>query len=276
MPASNRFSVSRILAVTLGTIFMAGTQLVMPAASAAPPDNDDIGGAVEISTIPFTDVVDTSEATVALGDWCGAATVWYTFTPATSGSYDLTTTGSGYDTMLALLQGTTAENLNLIECNDDRSSTEASIRAELTAGTTYYIQAGTCCGGDVGSVGPGGFLHLNVTETEPPSIESVTWDGIRITGETSAILSGSIACSGAESVYVQGTVRQRSGLNIAQSGFSAGGECSSGEFAVTASLDFGTRVPLPKRATVIGYTSACDAFDCVSEEFATTVRVTRR
>jgi len=279
-PVCSRLSVRRLsVAFALTTIVAAGTQLVTPAALAAPPSNDDIGAAGVVPNTPFTDVVDTTEATVAEGDsGCGSATVWYSFTPEASGRYQLDTFGSDYDTTVALLEGTPG-HLTLLDCNDDRSGLQSAIRADLSAGTTYFIEAGTCCGGEVGQVGPGGSLQLNIADAPaPPNIAEFEWNRIRITGLTTASLSGSVSCSdGPGYVYFYGTVRQRQGLNLAQSSFDGSAACSAGvSVTATASLDFGSRVLVPKKATVTGVAYACDDFVCGDEIESTAIVPVKR
>ena len=134
------------------------------AAQAAPPSNDDIADAIVVTAVPFTDSVNTSEATyVATDTGCGPATVWYRFTPADSGFIEFHTAGSDYDTTLGLHTGEPSA-LNLVQCNDDSVyGLQSRIIAEVAAGETYYISAGHCCGaGEIGQVGPGGNLVFTV------------------------------------------------------------------------------------------------------------------
>ena len=66
------------LVLVLGALVHAG------AALAAPPANDLLANATEITSLPFTDSVDITEATEGSGEGgCGPPrhTVWYRFTP---------------------------------------------------------------------------------------------------------------------------------------------------------------------------------------------------
>ena len=90
---------------------------------------------------------------------CGSigATAWYKWTPSTSGTATITTSGSGYDTVLAVYTGSSVGALTNVACNDDISSTDLDSRVSFsaTAGVTYRIQAG-------GYNGATGTLNLRV------------------------------------------------------------------------------------------------------------------
>src|SRR5262249_51158225 len=81
-----------VAAAGTATIALAGPA---PQAFAAAPSNDTIGGATVIGAVPFSETIDTSQATtdaqdVAINSQCGA--------PATNGSvwYQLTAAEAGY------------------------------------------------------------------------------------------------------------------------------------------------------------------------------------
>jgi hypothetical protein len=74
------------------------------------PPNDDFDGASVIGALPFTDMVDTTTATVAVDEptdcdgGFGPLTnsVWYRFTPAEGGPYEFSTVGSSYSTAVGI------------------------------------------------------------------------------------------------------------------------------------------------------------------------------
>jgi uncharacterized protein YbdZ (MbtH family) len=111
-----------------------------------PPINDDFNNAKIVAPIPYTDILDVSGATVAHDDptlSCisntGRRTVWYRFTPASSGWVRIETWGSNYDTVLGLYTGSRG-NLTQVACNDDIFvNLTSALHLHLTAGTTYYI-----------------------------------------------------------------------------------------------------------------------------------------
>lgn len=137
---------------------------------AAAPANDDFANATLINQFPFSDAIDTSEATVASDDPnCAgqAATVWYTFTSATDATIIANTFGSNYDTTLSVYAGTQGA-LAQIVCNDDYSGLQSFVQFSASAGETYYIMAG-----QFGTGGLGGSLVLSINELIPPSNDDV-------------------------------------------------------------------------------------------------------
>jgi hypothetical protein len=201
-------------------VLAAGTLLGSAAvAHAAPPSNDDIADATVVTSFPFTDSVNTSEATYAATDTgCGFATVWYRFTPADSGLIEIHTVGSDYDTTLGLHTGEPAA-LNLVDCNDDSVyGLSSQIIAEVVAGETYFISAGTCCGGEIGQVGPGGNLIFTLRPAPPPVTAisltinkrgTATHDGL-------VTVTGTIMCDQPAVANVSAGVTQRFNRNIVQ------------------------------------------------------------
>lgn len=90
---------------------------------------------------------------------CGSmgATVWFSYTPVDSGFLIVDTDGSSYDTVLAAYRGSPFP-LTQLACDDDSGLGLASLIAfPVTAGVTYYIQAGGF-GGQTGVLA----LKLNV------------------------------------------------------------------------------------------------------------------
>ena len=75
------------------------------------------------------------------GGTSGYASVWFQWTPTTSGSYTLTTSGSGFDTLLGVYTGTEINALTLVGANNNSASgvTWSKIRFSATAGTAYSI-----------------------------------------------------------------------------------------------------------------------------------------
>ncbi|MGH2660064.1 MAG: hypothetical protein ACRDHS_10465 [Actinomycetota bacterium] len=119
--------------------------LGMPTAAAVVPGNDDIANATVITALPFTDSLDTTDATTAPDDpQCegNAHTVWYSFTPATDVSIAPNTFGSDYDTTLSAYTGFPGA-LTQIACNDDFLGLQSRIRFDAAAGTTYFIMVGS-------------------------------------------------------------------------------------------------------------------------------------
>jgi hypothetical protein len=128
--------------------------------------NDAFAAAKVISALPYGDEVNTVSATQAADDpttsgtSCGAsrhsASVWYKFTPSTTGTFRASAVGSGYDTILAVWTGTQG-SLTQVACNHDNANNaggESELDFGASAGTTYYVElAGfQSAGGGIGSV----------------------------------------------------------------------------------------------------------------------------
>jgi hypothetical protein len=140
------------------------------------PDNDDFGSA---AVIQHTGVQwwDTTRATTAMDDpitphGCGVAnsrqshSVWYQFTPSSSGNYRISTQGSNYDTMVAVWTGTRG-SLTSRGCDDDGGPDGTSLLTlGLSAGTTYYIEVMSY------SSKPGGALQFSIDSVRPPEAPS--------------------------------------------------------------------------------------------------------
>jgi hypothetical protein len=247
------------------------------AQAAAAPSNDDITNAVRFSTSPFRATADTSGATTAETDpGCGGATVWYRFRPHVTGTYVASTQGSDYDTMVAVLSGTPT-SLSLIECSDDAFGSQAAVRFEATHGTTYYIQVGTCCGGgEPGAVGPGGNMVLTVGPPPPNPRIKLRVRRARAAGLGRVKVIGSVKCNqNIEFVEMNGTVRQKQGLNLASAVFSTNVPCSKSRATWTAIADNDRRVFQPKRVEIRVTAEACNPWACRSKEKVFKIKLTK-
>jgi C1A family cysteine protease len=113
------------------------------------PANDDMADAIDIlpASLPYSTTQDTTGATMEEGEpysYCapGNASVWYTFTPSSTGLYQVDTYGSGYDTVLDIYEDLGGGSYLPISCNDqdDEYWSNQSWTVFLgEAGTTYYI-----------------------------------------------------------------------------------------------------------------------------------------
>lgn len=129
----------------------AGPSLGIPSGpripSGPPPSNDDFESA-EVMSVPGSATGDSSNATAEPEEMrpCGMerATVWFAATPDQAGVLTAVTSGSSFDTVLAIYTGSSLEDLTLVDCNDDGPNDNTSeIRVPVTADTTYYIQLGS-------------------------------------------------------------------------------------------------------------------------------------
>ena len=134
-----RVSRSILVTTVLGALLIASA----PAASAAPPTNDDFASATVVGSLPFSDTGSTVEATTPASDphSCldrAANSVWYAFTPAADVTVEFDTFGSDFDTVLSAYTGAQG-SLTQIACNDDTDGLQSKIKWQATAGTEYHV-----------------------------------------------------------------------------------------------------------------------------------------
>jgi hypothetical protein len=150
------------------------------------PINDAFSSAINITSLTYSDVKDSSSATFQTGDPTPPAacvpqltsgqgnsggfpngaynTIWYQFTPVFSANLNVGTVGSSYDTVLSIWTGT-AGSLTSVACNDDINP-GIIIQSQLsgvplTAGTTYYIMVSSFGPPDPNPIALGGRSQLN-------------------------------------------------------------------------------------------------------------------
>ena len=137
---------------------------VCATAALPPPANDDFVNAITIpAPLPYTNTQSTGQATLepeepAAPGICAStgATVWYRLTPSISETLVVSTSGSSFDTVLAVYTGTSIAALSPpLVCNDDLMTLQAQVSFAAEAGTTYYFQAG-------GFLGTMGTLKISV------------------------------------------------------------------------------------------------------------------
>lgn len=174
---------------------------------AAAPTNDDIAAATVVNALPFRDYVNTGEATSEATDiGCGVATVWYEFTPAEDRFVEITTQLSDFNTTLALASGEPGA-LILEQCNDDvEYDLTSQILAQLTAGVTYYISAGT-----VAQDWPAGNLIFTLQDVpDAPTQVTITVDRFGSVSQADLVtVSGTISCDQSAVADISLFVRQR-------------------------------------------------------------------
>jgi hypothetical protein len=251
------------------SVLMAIASVVLLAAPAwaAAPGNDDVANPTPITSVPFSDQVDTSEATVTADDHpCrlnpeAGANVWYTLTLAQTTYIEINTAGSSYDTTLSA-SIETAGGRDMFACNDDSEYGLASkIEFEAQAGQTYLVMAGTYYGS------AGGALVVNAFETEPPPPPYDLTNG-SLTGSVNAktgtvTLRGTVTCNSDGWFQTWGTLRQRIGRLILSTRYEVYGECIGGVGAwEAAGLQSPGGLFTSGSATVSQYTYGCNETSC--------------
>jgi hypothetical protein len=151
-------------ALVVVTTLLAGLLASGTPVSATPPSNDDFDDATVITTLPFIDRLDASEATSAPDDpscFGSEASIWYAFTPAEDVTVEATTFGSRYDTTLSAWTGTRGD-LDQIACSDDApGGVHSRVVFAASAGTTYHLMVAAFP--DTAS----GILTISAWETGP-------------------------------------------------------------------------------------------------------------
>lgn len=156
MFSNKRYSFTRAalhgLAI-LGLVVLAAGASASPARAAT--TFDDILTPLKITVASFSYALsDVTFATVDLvndpfiscesGFGTGDDTVWFTFTPASSGELNTATTNSGYDTVLAVYSADSLNPPTLTEigCNNDASALvkTSALKLYLRGGIKYYIE----------------------------------------------------------------------------------------------------------------------------------------
>jgi hypothetical protein len=154
-------------AIRPASLVLAGLLLLTvstPVAALEPPPNNDFDDATAITALPFSDEVNTREATEADDDpdcFGAGPTVWYAVTLPEDTFVEVNTFGSNYDTTLSAYVGERGD-LDQIACNDDAAGTlQSRIRFFAAADQTVFVMVGAFASG------PGGDLVLTALETDP-------------------------------------------------------------------------------------------------------------
>ncbi|RJP48825.1 MAG: hypothetical protein C4583_13770 [Anaerolineaceae bacterium] len=148
MFSNRRYSLTRaaLHGLTVLGILFAAAASTSPAYAVA-PGNNSISNAIKITTAAYNGTVaDVAGATTDAADpiiSCGVSqhedSVWYTFTPSSSGEVKINTINSQYDTILAVFKGTPNALIEM-GCNDNSGGVTSAITLPLRGGVKYYIE----------------------------------------------------------------------------------------------------------------------------------------
>lgn len=136
-------SVRRRMAMTM--VAVAAWGVILPGvAQAEPPTNDDFDASVVVTELPFTQTLDTTQATRAYDDPSSCqygylvGSVWFSYTPTEDMMLRATTAGSTYVTQVATFTGDRGALARVPACTTG-SSTGTTITFPARAGTTYHV-----------------------------------------------------------------------------------------------------------------------------------------
>lgn len=156
-----------------------GYSITISPSDTTPPANDNFSNAQSLSGTSATVTGSNAGATKEAGEpnhagFAGGKSVWYRWTPQASGTVNIDTAGSGFDTLLAVYTGGAVNALTEVASNDDANGGGDGVRTSkvsnvpVTAGTTYRIAVD-------GYNGAAGGIALNLAQeaaadTEDPTV----------------------------------------------------------------------------------------------------------
>lgn len=150
--------------VQIGTIGGDSGPLVLNVVSAKPPANEDIAAATPVTAEPYVRTVDMRTARDSgFGSRCldffdFESSVWYRYTPPTSRTLLLDTTGTAFPHGSAIYTSDGAD----LDCR----STAGEISADVVAGQTYYI-------GVFGTNGRSGIADIRIEAPPAPPHDTI-------------------------------------------------------------------------------------------------------
>ena len=229
------------LTVTTATATLPTFKVIAPA-----PANDNFAGAISVTSTTFADTKDSSGATTETNDPTPACsqlngapvtgrvnTIWYKVTPTSTGTANIDTIGSSYDSVLSVWSGTSQTALTAVACNDDINPgivTESQLsNVPLNAGTTYYIMVSSFGALDPNPVAFGGKSVLNFSFTG--TIGGGTTGTFTISGSAATVTAGA---SGTSTITVTPSGGFISMVNVTcpAAGLPAGVTCTPNPLAI--------------------------------------------
>jgi len=179
-------------------VAVASLGLAVPVFAAA-PTGDVYSGRTVVGALPFTDSVDTTEATTDSNDaelaaQCGGpatdASVWYEYTATSDAGFIVDTNSSTYSTGIIVATGSPG-SFSLVTCNAGSSFVPS------TAGETYTILVFDYQGDGGGN---GGTLNIGIGEIPPPPVLDVTIarSGSFDAQTGAATIRGTLSCTGGD------------------------------------------------------------------------------
>src|SRR6266478_5530064 len=113
----------RLLRVELSLLVLSLLSYGASALATAPP-NDAFANRITLSGAPITITASNVGATIEPGEpqhagELGGRSVWWTWTAPSTGTFAISTAGSGFDTLLGVYLGSSVTNLKEVASNDD-------------------------------------------------------------------------------------------------------------------------------------------------------------
>ncbi len=163
------------------------------------PANDNLANATVLTGSSGLVTGTTTSATKQTGEPihagnAGGASVWFSFTPESTGKLTLTTADSTFNTLLAVYTGSNVASLNPLASNDNAVSvtTSAITNLNVTQGTTYRIAVDGFKG--TGAVARGAY-SLGYTLTPNGPVNDPFSNATVLTGGTGSVTGTNVAAT---------------------------------------------------------------------------------
>jgi subtilisin family serine protease len=190
-------------------------QLSASLVAALSPVNDNFASATVLTGTSFSVSGSNIGATMQTGEpkhagITGGKSVWWSWTAPSTGTFTLETTGSSFDTTLAIYTGSAVNTLAVVGSNDDKSNNLriSKVVVSVVSGTTYRI-AVDGYSAESGSIALSGSLTNNAVLAPPAGVTALRDAAGRITISWSAVASASsyeITLNSGNTVYASGQV----------------------------------------------------------------------
>ncbi len=207
----------------------------------SPPGNDNFGNRVLLAAGTTQATGSNRLSTFEVGEpqfpsVAGTKSVWWEWAAGTTGSITVTTSGSDYDTTLAIYSGSgTLASLVHLGSNDDFSGLASSVTFSATSGQRYYVQVNGYAG-DEGSITLNYPSPANVNS--PPVIVTQPVGAILVAGDPLAL---SVTASGTAPLTYQWRLNGSNigGATSASYSVASVAEVDEGNYTVTITNAFG-------------------------------------
>lgn len=179
------------------------------------PANDNFAAATVLTGTTFSVSGSNIGATLQTGEpkhagTTGGKSVWWSWTAPSTGTFTLATTGSSFDTTLAIYTGSAVNSLAVLKSNDDQSSRlrTSKVVVSVVSGTTYRIAVDGYRAA-AGAITLSGSLVAKVVLAAPTKVTAIRDTAGRIAISWSAVAGSSsyeVTLTSGTTTYASGQV----------------------------------------------------------------------
>ena len=179
------------------------------------PANDNFAAATVLTGTTFSVSGSNIGATLQTGEpkhagVRGGKSVWWSWTAPSTGTFTLATTGSSFDTTLAIYTGSAVNSLAVLKSNDDQSSRlrTSKVVVSVVSGTTYRIAVDGYRAA-AGAITLSGSLVAKVVLAAPTKVAAIRDTAGRIAISWSAVAGSSsyeVTLTSGTTTYASGQV----------------------------------------------------------------------